>query len=223
MVMNSMLATFLISLFSICILVGCNQENKPADSNWQEFCCRDLGDPSTRIPLYRAITPSHWQRKNQLPTASLVDSTKPISEFFIGQYDNEKVYLSVFTFPVKNYDQRIPPLAQLERWKMQFEEFDPTSLTISPCSHGGFIGLSICLTGLINGLETSLLGFSMQIAPTHWFSLQQNSENISVKQSQITADYTIKATGSPSAILKWTDEILLFANSFELIEEIPSR
>ncbi len=223
MVMKLMLSPFLISLISAFILSSCYQEKKPADSNWQEFFCRDLGDPSTRIPLYRAITPSHWQRKDPSSSVSLVDSTKPISEFYIGQYDNEKVYLSVFTFPVKNYDQRIPPSAQLERWKMQFEEFDPTSLAISPCSHGGFIGLSICLTGLINGLETSLLGISMQMAPTHWFSLQQNSENISVKQSQVTADYTIKASGSPSAILKWKDEIYLFANSFELIEEIPSR
>ncbi len=219
-----MLIPRILSLISILTLSSCNQEdNKTAETTWQEFCCRDTGDPTARIPLYRAITPIHWQRKNPLPTESIVDSTKPVCEIYIGQNDCKKVSMTVFTFPVENYEQRISPSAQLERWKRQFEEFDPTSLVVTPCAHGGFTGLSICVNGLMNGQEITLLGFSMQLAPVHWFSLQQNKENISLKHSQTTADYTIKALGSPSAILKWKDEIHLFAGSFELIEEIPVR
>ncbi|MBA3603423.1 MAG: hypothetical protein H0W50_07235 [Parachlamydiaceae bacterium] len=219
-----MLIPRVISLICILILSSCKQEEKKsAETTWQEFCCRDAGDPTARTPLYRAITPINWQRKNPSVTESIADSTKPVSEFYIGQHDQEKVSLTVFTFPVENYEQRVPPSAQLKRWKRQFEEFNPTSLVVTPCAHGGFTGFSICVKGLMNGQETSLLGFSMQLAPVHWFSLQQNKENISLKHSQTTADYTIKALGTPSAILKWKDEIYLFANSFELIEEIPVR
>lgn len=203
-------------------LFGCNRNESPANFSWQEFCCRDQGDPTTRTAMYRGKIPSHWRRKDPLPTESIQDTTKALTEFYIGDLEEEKVYLTLFTFPAGNIEQRVPPVAQLERWKRQFEEFDPTSLVIEPRALGGFTGFSIHVTGLLKGQEKSLLGFSMQLAPIHVQTLQ-NKENASTNQKQMAADYTIKAVGPPSAISRWESEITLFANSFELIKEIPLR
>ncbi len=211
---------FFLLLLIITILSGCNHNEVPTSQRWQEFCCRDTGDPKMRVPLYRGKVPSHWQRKDPAETESIADTTKPIAEFRIGNHEEEHVYLTLFTFPVETYTQRIPPSAQLERWKRQFDEFDSTSLSIEPYAHGGYVGLSIYAKGTINQQERSLLGFSMQLASIHWFTLQNYQEH---PLKQMSADYTIKATGSPSAIQKWKEEIKLFANSFELIEEIPIR
>ncbi len=155
-----------------------------------------------------------------MPEDSISDSTRPNCEFYIGE--TSPIHFTFHTFPTDTFEQRIPPEAQIGRWKRQFDEIDLSTLLIEPRALGGFTGLSFYAEGSLNGKEHSILGFSMQLASLHWRTLQaQNGP--SFKQRQMASDYTLKAIGAPESITTYKSEIELFANSFELIEEIPIR
>lgn len=203
----------LILLYSLC---GCDHTEN-VEISWQQFCCRDRGDPAERLALYRAKIPAHWIRQDSIE--SVVDSTKPICTFLIGE---DPIHLAIHTFTVDAFEQRVPPIAQITRWKRQFDELDLSTLIVEQHAHGGFTGLSLYASGLLKDKESCVLGYSMQIAPQHWMTLQ-NDTGTPFKQKQMAADYTLKAVGSPSSIAKWKDEIEVFANSFELIDEVPTR
>ncbi|MGZ3633589.1 MAG: hypothetical protein ACXWM7_04760 [Parachlamydiaceae bacterium] len=205
------------------ILCSCTKQESTTSHTWEHFCCRDEGDPLQRIPLYRAKVPSHWTRKNPDLKISILDSTQPNVEFIIAApHLNESIYVTVHTFPTDTIEKRIPPQAQINRWKKQFIDLDPTSVKIVPRARGGFSGLSFYGEGIQHEKEHAVLAYSMEIAPTHWAILQPN-ERASFKQKQMAASYTIKAQGQPEALRSNQNEIFMFANSFELIEEIPSR
>jgi hypothetical protein len=207
----------LIAIF-LCLLTSCDQQQSPQTA-WQDFCCRDGGNPTERLPLYRAKVPLNWIREDT--PESVMDSRKPICSFQIGDV-NDPVHLAIHTFTFESFEQRIPPASQVARWKRQFDELEPSTLCIDSRACGGFTGLSLHACGQIKEKDTAVLAYSMQLAPQHWMSLQNDRES-SFKQKQMTADYTLKATGSPSSIIRWKDEIELFANSFELIDEIPIK
>jgi len=64
----------------------------------------------------------------------------------------------------------------------------------------------------------------MLIAPEHYQQLQtKEPPDIAYRMRQMRSDFTIKAVGWRDALEKHKDEIVMFANSFELIEEIPTR
>lgn len=199
-------------------LAGCEQ-SEPIETTWQQFCCRDRGNPAERLALYRAKVPSNWIREDS--DESVLDSRKPICSFRIGD-PHDPTHLAIHTFTFDSFDQRIPPAAQIARWKRQFDELDLSTLIIDPQAYGGFTGLSLYACGQIKEKETGVLGYSMQLASQHWMILQNDLEN-NFKLKQMSADYTLKAVGSPSSIARWKDEIELFANSFELIDEVPTR
>ena len=198
-------------------LTGCSQLPPPLPlSNWQLIAGRDNGQTGERPILYRVLVPSNWIRKDSQEQESLVDTTKAICEFYINEKDQE-IRLTIHTFPILD-NKRIHPQAQIARWKSQFEELDLLTTLVQPDSHGGFSGLFFEGQGLLQNKPVKVMGWSMQLASSYHrqLSLEKNS-NDEYKQ----ADYTIKATGHPDFINKHRLSILKFANSFELIDELP--
>lgn len=211
---NTLWAVFTLSFF----LIGCEQSDF-TQTTWQHFCCRDHGDPVERLALYRAKVPVSWTREDS--RESVMDSRKPICAFLIGDA-HDPVHLTIHTFTFESFEQRIPPAIQVARWKRQFDDLDSSTLIVDQRSYGGFTGLSLQACGRIKDADTAVIGYSMQLAPQHWMALQ-NEHSDQYKHKQMSADYTLKAIGSPASIARWKDEIELFANSFELIDEVPHR
>lgn len=210
---------FVTLLICIFFFVTSCEHHESTETAWQNFCCRDRGNPAERLPLYRAKVPVHWTRVDDIE--SVLDSRKPICTFLIGEGD-AAIQLSIHTFTYEMFEQRIPPVSQVERWKRQFDELEPTTLIVDQRACGGFTGLSLNVCGLMKQKETAVLGYTMQLAPQHWMALH-NDQAHDFKQKQMSADYTLKAVGSPSSIARWKDDIELFADSFELIDEVPTR
>jgi hypothetical protein len=63
----------------------------------------------------------------------------------------------------------------------------------------------------------------MQLAQEHHLSLEVEHEEFDDKtRRQMRSDFTIKAAGPPRLIEKHREAIIRFAQSFELIHEIPA-
>jgi hypothetical protein len=198
----------------ILLLTSCKQET-PFKPTWQTINGRDDGIHLKRLPLYRARVPMNWTRKDPADQESIVDTKLPLCEFWIGE-GTEHIHLTVHHFPVVSHTSKIPPMAQIQRWKGQFDELHPMDVSTTFCGHGGFTGLCLEAKGIMNYQLTSLLGWSMQLAPEH-------DQQLDIEHTQTRADYTIKAVGPTHLIAKYRQEIIAFANSFELIKELPSR
>jgi hypothetical protein len=206
-------------LATLALLSGCGPADQQEQADWQPLYCRDDGNPAMRQPLYRAKVPLAWKRKEQ--EGSVVDTSVPICQFDIGTQDSQ-VQLTVHSFLVAQVEQRIPPAVQIARWKRQFDLLDPYFTSVELRSQGGFTGFSLSAQGIIKGEEKGVIAYSMQLAPMYFFALQA-MPNATFKQKQMAADYTIKAIGPIAAITRYKSDIELFANSFELIEELPAH
>lgn len=215
--------TLLALLF---LLLACSSEERSGDKkfNWQEISGRDEGNGDiSREAIYRAKVPEKWMRQDPDVMESIFDTKKANSEFIIKDPDGD-VRVVVHNFPSVTIQDRIPPVAQVSRWKRQFSILDPVSLREDPYAHGGFAGIYFEASGVIEGKRQAYIGFAMQLDNEHYQVLSQqrnNSENTLTRQK--CADYTIKASGLPDSIEKYRREIQAFARSFELIEEIPVR
>lgn len=172
-----------------------------------------------RFPVYRAKIPPHWIRSPPLPTDSLIDTTKPIDEFSILG-GNDKVRITIHNFPSETIESRTSPNAQVSRWKRQFTQLNPSETFVIPQARGGFVGLFFSGTGTLQEAPYAVLGWSMQMAPEHYRILGQ--PDATALHRQMRSDYTIKAMGTPSLINTNRGDIESFANSFELIEEVPA-
>lgn len=194
----------------LCLCAGCDsfRESSTVSYQWQTINSRDSGQPLEREPLYRVKVPTHWIRHNPASTESITDTTKPLCEFYLEE-EEQYFHLTVHNFP----NQRIPPMAQVSRWRQQFQDLDSTQTFISNVSHSGFVGVLLEAEGILKGKPTQLLAWSMQLAPEYTQKLDH---------TQKKADYTIKVVGAPDLIHQQKEAILLFANSFELIDELPS-
>ncbi len=206
---------------SLSFLTSCSYKKgstQPPPSTWQEIYGRDEGFPIQRFPVYRAKIPLSWLRQDPTPTESIADTKKALCEFFIKE-GSEKIYITIHNFPLEQLTKSIPPIAQIQRWKGQLEERDPTLITIKPITHGGFVGLSLESQGMMKGKLIKILGWSMQLGSEYDQLLILKNETFAKQQR---AAYTIKAVGPPSLINKYKKSITAFADSFELIEELPS-
>jgi hypothetical protein len=208
----------MVSILFLFALSSCGQgEPIPlAPSHWQRIHARDEGDPIFRHPLYSAKVPDGWVRLDPSSEESIADTTKSLCEFSITD-ESKKIRITVHNFPLELNQQRIPPIAQLNRWRGQFERLDPALTMISPQSHGGFVGLFLECQGILQGQPATLLGWSMQLAPEYHQSLEGVATPLSKHEK---ADYTIKATGDPDLMREHRQAIIAFANSLELIEEL---
>lgn len=165
--------------------------------------------------LYRAQVPHHWICQPLDPLTSLQDTTQPVCVFLIGNAE-KCIRLSIHPFPYTEKSERISPEAQIFRWKQQFEKIHPQNFVRTPCSFGGFHGLRFEANGYQQNKPLATLAWSMQLA--QFFDQQLDSQVDMIKR----ADYTIKAVGPPELMQQHRHEIIAFAESFELINELPS-
>lgn len=211
-----------LSILSIFLcLVSCNSSSPTSNfeqREWQEFAARDFGSSLERPLIYRALVPNNWIRKDLPSSISIADTIKPICEFSIEE-GQENIRLTIHTFPISDSYSRIPPKAQIDRWQKQFDEFNPHLTMITPVSHGGYFGLYLETQGLYQEIPTMMLAWSMQLAPEHERKLSLNRQELDKYKR---ADYTIKALGALHLMEKHQRDIEQFANSFELIEELPN-
>lgn len=178
---------------------------------------RDDGQSLDRPHIYRAIVPANWECRPLLALESIADTTKPNCEFFIRE-NGQTIRITIHTFPASDIDKRIPPQAQITRWKKQIAQMDPLSASVTPISYGGFGGLRFEGEGLVNDIPTKIMGWSMQLAPIYLRQLGlERQPHDRLKQ----ADFTIKAVGPPFMMKQHRSAIEIFAESFELIDELP--
>jgi hypothetical protein len=201
------------------LFISCHRETTPiASSSWQLISGRNGGKSVDRPLIYRALVPANWIRKDPLLSESIADTTKSICEFYI-QENGEQIRITFHTFPIHQHDLRISPHAQVARWKRQFEQFDHLSAQIHAVSHGGFSGLQFEGLGTLQGGPIKVMGWSMQLASGYERQLSQGRNPLDYDKR---ADYTIKASGPPSLMDRYRSSLLAFADSFELIDELPS-
>lgn len=212
-----------IFLAILLILCGCQNETPPsaATSQWQEIHGRDEGD-GIRQPIYRVKTPKGWIRHDPLTDESIFDTTKSLCEFIIFEDPESIVRISLHNFPTEDLEQRIPPQAQIARWKQQFETLYTPN--VIPQAFAGYAGLLFTGFGTIKGQEVMVMGWAMQLDERHYRSLSNpaNQEE-AIRWRQMRGDFTIKAVGPKNLLEKHHEDLILFARSFELLEEIPSH
>lgn len=191
--------------FLLTTLISCNPTPPPP-----QFHSHIIKGRESTAPLYRVNTPTDWQCS--LPEAGPKDTTLPLCEFFIA----DKIRISIHNFPNQNLENRIPPQAQVERWKKQFKQLSPLNYHIQEESWGGYLGLYLQATGLLNGEETKMLAWSLQLSEKHFLNCMDDPA-----YQQALADFTIKVVGPKDVVEANQSEIEKFAHSFELIDELP--
>ncbi len=173
------------------------------------------------IPIYQVEVPSFWRIQQPPHNESLIDTKLPLCECFIEE-DDQKIRITIHNFPTENMEERIPPMAQIARWKQQFKKLDESSVAITPQAFSGFVGFLFEATGIINDEETRMMGWSMQLDAEHYRHLLfAESLKLSKEFGQMRSDFTIKAVGPSRLIQKYRNDIFSFARHFELIKEIP--
>ncbi len=179
------------------------------------------GLTSDRNPIYQAVIPENWRIDKQSLEQLNFDTKLPLVEIHI--VDNQEIIrITVHNFPTESIDERIPPLAQIQRWKEQFTTTDPLSETITPQAFSGFIGYLFEIRGEQKGERISLLAYSLQICREHYRTLSSPYFPLSFEETQqMRSDVTIKAMGKDFMIEKHKQDIIRFARSFELIHDIP--
>ena len=212
-------------IFAIIIFALCSCSNPDGlDSRLKviEVTGRNESDASLFRPIiYRMKIPKNWEQLNPPLDISIADTTKAIVEFVITDSD-EKIRITIHNFPSTSLEQRIPPMAQLNRWKKQFQSLDQTSLVLKPQAFGGYSGFVLDAKGILHNAQTSILGWILQLAPEHYRALSHvNSQSISSRHKQMQSDITIKAVGPTKIMDKHHEDIFAFARSFQLIDDIP--
>lgn len=207
----------LLTLFCLCFLIACNSSQNSKPTTLHKIPARNLEDSLQRPLIYHVTAPSSWSYREIPANESIFDTKKANGEFYIF-HESDKIRLTIHTFPYRNSSERIPPQAQISRWKKQFEFLDPFSLLIQPESRGGFGGLYFEGQGKMNKEEVKVMAWAMQLANLYDRQLQLGLDPLDQWKR---ADYTIKAMGKPELLDQFRDEIIRFAHHFEFIQELP--
>ncbi|MCC5832975.1 MAG: hypothetical protein JJU12_08050 [Chlamydiales bacterium] len=198
-------------LLILIFLSGCHKSPKKVSPfTVEEFTGREesAGAALVRRPVYRAKVPAGWKRVDH--DGSIQDTREPNVSFLI----DEELKVTIHTFPSNRLEERIPPKAQVARWMRQLGEVETR---LEPACRCGFFGL--CLEG------PTILAWSMQLDFEHYQTLSFLASCPMEEEhfKQMRADYTIKAAGPSELIARHRKELQFFAESFELIQEIPGR
>lgn len=218
---------FQVVLFSLTLL-SCATANSPYPKNteWFEITGR-AGDNISRQPIYRVRVSKKWQALIPDENNTLLDTREANMEFVIED-GGEMILIAIHNFPSESLQQRIPPTAQIQRWMRQYEDLNTESMQTKPQAHGGFAGLYFTARGKASKFgeeETTMMAWAMQLDEEHYQSLTYaaGDHDEREKNKQKRSDYTIKAVGKQEIVEKYQAEIIAFARSFELIDEIPER
>jgi len=205
------------------ILVGCESSTATNDqSEMQEICGRNDHSNLERLPVYRAKVPRTWQRKDPEPSVSIEDTKTALCEFTIPD-EKQQIKIVIHNFPLME-GKSIPPMAQIARWRNQFSVIDQTATKIIPQAYSGFVGYLLEASEQEN--PSAVMAWALQIAPEHHATLNYHWKIAEASHDkrmlhQMMADLTIKATGSKQLLKKFRRDIINFARSIELIQEIP--
>jgi len=191
-------------------LVECSSSENLLSSQLEELEGRLKGSA-----IYRAQIPPSWIRVPLESDAYLHDTTLPIAIFTF-----DGIHLTIHNFPTQKIEESVAPDMQAMRWQKQFDSLEAAKNAMTAVAHGGFAGLVFEASGVLKGQRRGVIGMAMQIAPQHYraLSLDPYRER---RFRQMRADYTIKAVGPVESLEKHKEEIISFAESFELIDEIP--
>lgn len=216
--LNHRFLSSMVFMLILCLnLSSCEIANSSKIFHTQPLSSRDDGSPNSRALLYQTTVPQNWIRKDPSENESILDTKKANCEFFIHE-NNQQVRITIHTFPYSDDSQRIPPQAQIQRWKKQFDHYNSITLITNSCSQSGFYGYFFEVEGMINHEPITMMGWSMQLSPLFDRALKYDQDN----QAQIKrADFTIKVTGPPELVSKNREDILIFAQHFEFIDELP--
>lgn len=171
---------------------------------------RDRNQSEERAPLYRISVPEGWTIEKF--SGSVADTKLPLIEFH-HESSGGTVRLTVHNFPYQVVSQRIPPEAQIRRWKQQFDTLDIT--IVKPQAFAGFSGQCLWCEGVIEENEVAMYAWSMQLADEHEQTLSRKHA-----RSQTRSDVTLKATGPAELMINQQDAIVRMVRSFELINPI---
>ena len=175
----------------------------------------------TSLPIYQVRAPESWIRRDPLPDESLEDTTKALVEFIIADPEG-LVRIWIYNFPSSSLEERFPPIAQVERWQRQFELLHPQETEAVSLGYNGYIGVLFSGTGVLRGTDKTVMAWALQVAGQHYETLCR-FKNVEEAErfKQMRADVTIKAEGAPLLMERHFEKICAFAQSFELIDEIP--
>lgn len=195
---------------------GCEQKKAHPKPMSQTISGRDRGGESglVRYPLYRVKTFPNWKRLDPSPLTSNLDTRQPIVEFWI----DGQIHVTIHNFPSDSMDTRIPPRAQVERWKKQMLTDDNDDFVERPVSFAGFAGF------FFEGEDKDkmTIAYALKLDDRHYQSLRSHRQpHNEAFLKQMGSDVTIKAVGPIQAMMKYREDLIAFSESFELIQEIP--
>ena len=173
--------------------------------------------------IYEIDVPFNWICIEPSIGNTLLDTKKPIYELVIENEegdDEEDIHITIHNFPNHSIEERIPPNAQINRWKQQFTILEEANTQISKQSFGGFKGLKFQGVGKIKEEDKMMIGWIMQLPHEHYYALGFPEKNRS-QLYNLCADYTIKVIGPPEMIMKHQKSIEKAVQTFRLYKEIP--
>lgn len=205
------------------ILASCEQSTSKPALVWQEIAGRDNQPESgaiIRYPLYRIKIPQEWQRVDPEPHQSIADTTLPLVTYLIKTPDGE-IKFTVHHFPPLTSKKGIPPLAQVNRWKGQFDELEATHNSLEPQAFSGFVGWKFDAEGLLHESATAMLAWALELSPEHGTKIIPFGTAEERRYSlQIKADVTLKFVGPASAVALQRKVLINAARTFELIPDL---
>lgn len=164
-----------------------------------------------KLETYRMMVPQGWEIEFPPDEDPLLDTTMPLLTLRFGDV------VAVFhNFPAESLEQRIPPIAQVTRWKKQFESLSEPTLQIFPFATSGFTGLQFEAVGIQKNEPIKVLAWSMQLTPELFQRLPEHA-------SQQKGDWTLKASGPPDQLEMVQEDLFRVARSIELLEELSQR
>ncbi len=208
-----------LALIGLTISMAVSCEKKPSSTLYEIIWSR-VELPNSAFQLYRFMPPENWKRVDSGEPAA-ADSREPIAHYQL-QLDGEQVDLTIHNFPIDTLDERIPPEAQIARWKQQIDEMNLSTVQVKPQAFGGFVGLLLQAEGIKQRKPLAMMAWTMQLAPQFYTALEllDTPEKHSFTR-QLHADFTIKIVGSPSLLAREKEKIERSARTFALLDELP--
>lgn len=201
----------LILCLAALSLVGCNNQEE------LHTITEEIGGRFIEDRIYRIEVPQTWSVEKGHPLTDLADTRTPLRAWSIDDPDGS-IRITFHSFPVEAEKPRVPPRAQVERWKRQLNH--PLSCCTEPTSWSGYCGLYF--EG--SQKEKTVLGWALQLGREHDYSLSSPSpRSLETKRKEMRSDITFKVTGPTEAVDRHRDEILEAIGSFELIDDLLSR
>ena len=195
----------MFGLFFLLLLCSCGHQDKITPNT--------ISVPENGI--YELVFPKDWTIVSRSRRDFPQDTTLPFFEAKIGD-DQNSIRITLHYFPEPLANDKIKPIAQVRRWKTQFSSLDPLKDTIQPVSFNGFQGFKFEASGIQKGEETKVIAFALELGAEHALTLRRTNP-----QSAALASVTIKAVGAPSLIDSHLADIISFAKSFQLVEDLP--